>query len=223
MSIDIGRVGPDVVHWPESVDEQRALTARAATFLLDGGVVVFPTDTVYGIAAHPLRSEAIDRIFAIKRRPEEKRIALLVGGIEDIDKLAWDVPERARRLASLAWPGALTIVFSSLQPELGPTIALRWPDHEIPLAVIRAVGFPLATTSANISSEPSPRTAIDVLSQIPRGYELLIDGGSAPGGVDSTVIDFSSSTPRLLRRGALHENILTEALGAPAVRMLFNE
>jgi L-threonylcarbamoyladenylate synthase len=215
-------VHPSIVDWPADSRDRAALAARAAAIIQSGGVVVFPTDTVYGIAAHPLQATAVNRIFAVKRRPEEKRIALLVGGIDDIDKLATDVPDSARTLAQAAWPGALTIVFSSLREELGPTVALRWPDHEVPLAIIRAVDFPLATTSANLSSEPSPRTAADVLGQIPLGYELLIDGGSAPGGVDSTVIDFSTNTPRLLRRGALHENILTEALGASTVRMLLS-
>jgi len=220
MTTDFERITPDIVQWPEAAGERQGLTERAAALLQAGSVVVFPTDTVYGIAAHPLQPQAIDRIFAVKRRPEEKRIALLVGGIDDIDKLATSVPDSARRLAMLAWPGALTIVFTSLRPELGPTVALRWPDHDIPLSIIEEVGFPLATTSANLSSAPSPRTAEDVLSQIPRGYELLIDGGLAPGGVDSTVIDFSSSPPRLLRRGALDESVLTEALGPAAVRTL---
>jgi L-threonylcarbamoyladenylate synthase len=99
---------------------------------------------------------------------------------------------------------------------------LRWPDHEIPARIATALGSPLATTSANISSLPSPRTAQEVLAQLQSGYELLIDGGEAPGGVDSTVIDFSGTEPRLLRRGGLERSVIESALGPEATASLLD-
>ena len=212
---------PEVVAWPSDQGTQETLIARASEILRAGGLVVFPTDTVYGIAADPLNTPAVDRIFVVKQRPAEKRIALLVAGPDDLDRLSTTVPDEARALAAAAWPGALTIVLACSRPELGPTIALRWPDHEIPTRIASALDSPLATTSANISSLPSPRTAQDVLAQLQSGYELLIDGGEAPGGVDSTVIDFSTGEPKLLRRGGLERSVIESALGvAMAAKLL---
>jgi L-threonylcarbamoyladenylate synthase len=213
---------PAVVVWPSDAGEQDALVDQAAAILRDGGLVVFPTDTVYGIAADPLNQAAVESIFVVKQRPTEKRIALLLAGPDELDRLASAVPESARELAVAAWPGALTIVLACSRPELGPTIALRWPDHEVPTRISKALGSPLATTSANISSQPSPRTAQDVLSQLQSGYELLIDGGEAPGGVDSTVIDFSTAEPKLLRRGGLERRVIESALGAETASRLLD-
>ena len=213
---------PEVVAWPSERAEQDNLIARASQILQAGGLVVFPTDTVYGIAADPLNTPAVDRIFVVKQRPAEKRIALLVAGPDDLDRLVTTVPDEARALAEAAWPGALTIVLACSRPELGPTIALRWPDHEIPTRIAIALDSPLATTSANISSLPSPRTAQDVLAQLQSGYELLIDGGEAPGGVDSTVIDFSTGEPQLLRRGGLERSVIESAMGAATAASLLD-
>ena len=214
-SVDASR-RPDIQDWPADPGLQTELIKRAAAILRDGGLIAFPTDTVYGIAADPLNSAAVERIFVVKQRPLEKRIALLVAGPNDLEALAAHVPPEAHRLAEVAWPGALTIVLASSRPELGPTIALRWPDHEIPTRIASALGSPIATTSANISSMPSPHTAQDVLAQLESGYELLIDGGEAPGGVDSTVIDFSTGEPKLLRRGALDRYVIEAAIGTAA-------
>ena len=214
---------PELVRWPSARAEQRDLAMHAASILRDGGLVVFPTDTVYGIAADPLNAGAVERIFEVKKRPAEKRIALLVADPEDLDRLSSTVPDEACALARAAWPGALTIVVEAARPELGPTVALRWPDHDVPTQIIRAFGFPLATTSANVSSLPSPKTAEDVLSQLSGGYPLLIDGGPAPGGVDSTVIDCSRGPLRLLRRGALTRELLESVLGATETRRLLHE
>jgi L-threonylcarbamoyladenylate synthase len=214
MSGSLTNPVPSVLRWPDDPVDQETLIRRASQILADGGLVVFPTDTVYGIAADPLNEDAVERIFVVKQRPSEKRIALLVAGPDDMDALASSVPAEARSLAEASWPGALTIVLACSRPELGQTIALRWPDHEIPTRIATALGSPLATTSANISSQPSPRTAQDVLAQLPSGYELLIDGGEAPGGVDSTVIDFSAGEPKLLRRGGLERSTIESVLGA---------
>jgi L-threonylcarbamoyladenylate synthase len=211
---------PTIQVWPSDPGQQAALIERAADALRVGHLVVFPTDTVYGLAADPLNEAAVEYIFVVKQRPSEKRIALLVAGSGDLDRLASSVPPSARALAEAAWPGALTIVLACSRPELGPTIALRWPDHEVPTRIAAELGSPIATTSANLSSLPSPRTAEDVVAQLPIGYELLIDGGQTPGGVDSTVIDFSSGEPKLLRRGGLERSVIEAALGADITEKL---
>ena len=213
---------PTICKWPADPKAQESLIQRTVKILVDGGLVVFPTDTVYGIAADPLNAAAVEHIFLVKQRPSEKRIALLVSGLENLERLATNVPAEARLLAQAAWPGALTIVLECSRPELGPTIALRWPDHEVPTRIAMAIDSPIATTSANLSSLPSPRTAEDVLAQLPSGYELLIDCGETPGGVDSTVIDFSSGEPKLLRRGGLERGVIERALGAETTSRLLD-
>lgn len=215
-------VEPRLVPWPSDPLARRTIVQQATKILDSGGLVAFPTDTVYGLAAHPLRSGAVEQLFLVKRRPLEKRIALLIAEPVQMNDLAKVVPEAARRLAELAWPGALTIVFQSKRPELGETVALRVPEHEVPIGIIASIGCALATTSANLSAEQSSTTAEAVLESLPVGYELLIDGGRCPGGVDSTVIDFSQPEPVLLRRGALDESILTAALGESSARRLLS-
>jgi L-threonylcarbamoyladenylate synthase len=165
-------------------------------------VVAFPTDTVYGLGAHPASEAAMEALYALKGRPREKAIALLVADPGDLDRLAAAVPGSARILAERYWPGGLTLVLRSAADPT-TTVALRMPDHAIPLRLIGEVGSPLATTSANRSAAASPRTADDVLAQLPSGYPLLIDGGPSPGGVDSTVVDLTRSPARILRPGAI--------------------
>ena len=203
---------PRLIAWPSSAVDQAAVVREAGEILTGGGLVVLPTDTVYGIAAHADRPDAVARLFDVKQRPPSKQIALLIDDPTSMHELAADVPAAAERLAKRYWPGALTLVLRGRAE--GQTIAFRQPDHPIPRAVIRSLGRPLATTSANRSGRPSPRTAPDVRSQLAVGYELLIDGGPCPGGTDSTVLDCSGPAPRLLRPGALDRREL-EALVGP--------
>jgi L-threonylcarbamoyladenylate synthase len=201
--------GPRRLKWPADEREQRLLAEQAASLLRADEVVVFPTDTVYGLAALPDRDRAMDALYAIKGRPREKAIALLVAEPADLDRLAIEVPAGARALAERYWPGALTLVLRSAG-DPSTTVALRMPNHPIPLALIAAVGSPLATTSANRSSGASPKTADDVLAQLTGGFPLLIDGGACPGGVDSTVLDLTRLPARILRAGAISADALAE-------------
>ncbi len=203
---------PEVVTWPPTDAEQAALIARLVRVLSSDELIVLPTDTVYGLAAHAARPEAVARLFAVKRRPPAKQIALLIDDPASMHELALEIPPPAAVLAHRYWPGALTFVLRGHAP--GQTIAFRQPDHPVPRAVIRALGSPLATTSANLSGQPSPRSAADVLAQLPTGYELLIDAGSSPIGADSTVLDCTGPTVQLLRLGALDRAEL-EALVGP--------
>lgn len=182
---------------------------RARRLLRSGQVVVFPTDTVYGVGAHAFQTEAVAGLYAAKNRPATKAIPILVAQIEDVARVARIVPAVAWRLAERFWPGGLTLVLPGAKkvPSIvtagGDSVAVRCPDHAVPLALINAIGAPLAATSANLSGQPSPASVRQVLAQLAGRVPLIIDGGDCPGGVPSTVVDLSVSPPRLLRAGAI--------------------
>lgn len=183
--------------------------ARAAEFLRAGEVVAFPTDTVYGVAvaaAHPDRLEAL---FALKRRPLDRRIPMLVASLEQATGAGWDADDRVQRLAERFWPGALTLVLPFCEgaptPEDGATQAFRAPDHPVALELIRAAG-PLFATSANVSDQPDTLGADEVLIAFATQQDELaavLDGGAVPGGVASTVLDVSVTPARILREGPI--------------------
>jgi L-threonylcarbamoyladenylate synthase len=175
-----------------------------------GALVVLPTDTVYGLAADGRVPGAIARVYAVKQRPAEKALPLLVEDAAQVARIA-HVDHHARALMRRFWPGGLTLVLR--EREGSGTIAVRMPDHEVPLEVIHALGAPLATTSANRSGAPSCTTADQVRAQLPEGYALLIDAGPSPGGQDSTVLDLTTDPPRLLRLGAVPMADLEEVIG----------
>lgn len=176
---------------------------QAAELLRGGALVAFPTDTVYGLGCAASRPDAIDAIFALKRRPTDRLIPMLVAGLEDLSHEAWAVEERASALADSLWPGALTLVISAA--EGGSSQAFRAPDHPVALALIRAAG-PLFATSANISDEPDTLDADDVLIAFATqrdGLAAVVDGGRVPGGVASTVLDLTVTPARILRDGPI--------------------
>jgi L-threonylcarbamoyladenylate synthase len=173
--------------------------------LRTGGLVAFPTDTVYGVAGLVQNPEAIGRLFLAKKRPESKSIPILLPGAKAMGQVAIEVPDMARRLASVFWPGPLTLIVRrhpALPPQigLGDTIGMRVPDHPVALRLLHAVG-PLATTSANRSGQSDCLTAEEVLEQLGGVIELLIDGGPTPGGRPSTVVDCTGAQPQVLRAG----------------------
>ena len=191
--------------WP--ADDPAALE-RAIELLRSGRLVAFPTDTVYGIAADARLPDAVAEIYLAKQRAADKAIPLLVAGLEDALPFVTDVPEVAPRLVRAFWPGALTLVLPKGPgvPAIisaGPGIAIRMPDHPTPLALIRRLGAPLATTSANLSGRADPIEAGQVLEQLGRRIDLLLDGGRTPGGVASTVVDLTARPARLLRAGPI--------------------
>ncbi len=190
--------------------------AQAVAVLHGGGLVCHPTDTVYGVAAHAFLPDAVRRLYVVKERPLDKAIPLLIGDIADVELVARDVPDLAYRLMARFWPGGLTIVLWA-QPRLPAivtagtgTVALRLPDHATPRALARALGAPLAATSANLSGRPSPRTAAEVAAGLGGRVEIILDGGPCPGGVDSTVVDLTGAAPRLARVGAIAAEALIE-------------
>jgi L-threonylcarbamoyladenylate synthase len=199
------------------------IIARAAAILRAGGLVAFPTETVYGLGAHGLDPAAVARIFAAKGRPPSNPLILHVHDRAGALSLAAEWPEPAERLARRFWPGPLTLVVprSPIVPDLvtagGPTVAVRMPAHPVARALIEAAGVPIAAPSANRSTQLSPTRAEHVLSGLNGRIALLLDGGPTAGGLESTVLDVTCSPPRLLRPGPIGPTEL-EAITGPIAR-----
>ncbi len=192
---------------------------QAARVLREGGLVAFPTDTVYGLGAHAFLPEAVEKIFVVKGRAAEKALPILLGDKQDLPLVAERFPPTLEKLAEKFWPGGLTIVLqkSPNVPDVvtggGQTIAVRIPNHPVALALIRATGAPLATTSANRSGRVSPKTAEEVRAELGGLIDVILDGGRVPGGVESTVLDLTRDVPLVLRKGAVPVGDLEKALG----------
>ncbi|HUR18331.1 MAG TPA: L-threonylcarbamoyladenylate synthase [Acidimicrobiales bacterium] len=193
---------------PASGDPPAAeLVLEAVAALHAGQIVAVPTDTVYGLAVDPFRAGAAERLFALKRRPREVDLPVLVADERQALSLTVAVPDVARRLMGLYWPGALTLVLPrnpGVAADLGTddvTIGLRCPAHLVPLALCAAAG-PLATTSANLHGEPTLCTAAEVIATFGDSVKLVLDGGTC-AGTPSTVVDCTGEVPKLLRRGRI--------------------
>jgi len=189
---------------------------EALLVIQNGGLVAFPTDTVYGLAADLRSQAAIDRIYQAKGRDMAKAIPVLIGKKDHLDQVAASVPESARRLADKFWPGGLTLIVPKL-PDLpenlsnSPTVAVRMPDYEPVLTVLQHCG-PLAVTSANLSGQSNPLSAEDVLSQLDSRIDLVLDGGKVTGGIPSTIVDCSVEPPVITRHGAISDEDIMAAL-----------
>jgi L-threonylcarbamoyladenylate synthase len=180
---------------------------RALEILRKGGLVAFPTDTVYGLGAPAFDGKAVESIYLAKDRPSEKSIPVLIGDDTDLEKLSADISDIVRRLVSRFWPGPLTLIVPK-KPTLPEsvsataTVGVRVPDHSVARRLLRDAG-PMAVTSANISGQPSPATAQEVFDQLSGRIELIIDGGKTPGGVPSTLVDCTGSEIKVLREGPI--------------------
>lgn len=193
----------------------------AAKILLDGGVVAFPTETVYGLGACLFNEKAIGKVFELKGRPSDNPLIIHIANLDDLDRLANKVPEEARLLAKAFWPGPLSMILeaSSQVPSIAraglPTVAIRMPSHPLALALIEEVGQPLVAPSANLSGRPSGTKAEHVLHDFGKKVPVL-DGGSCEKGLESTVIDLRvPKTPKVLRPGAISRAMLENVLGCP--------
>jgi len=181
---------------------------RAAELLNAGELVAFPTDTVYGVAAIVNQPKAVTKLYVAKERPPEKAIPILIAHENDLAMVVTELSDVVRRLVSQFWPGGLTLILpksKAVPPEVSPTpnVAVRLPALTLARQVITATGTPLAVTSANRSGQPSPRTASEVLTQLGGRVAAVLDGGTCPGGVPSTILDCTTDPPRVLRVGAI--------------------
>lgn len=179
----------------------------ALEILQTGGIVAFPTDTVYGLGALAFDNSAINEIYKAKNRPIEKAIPILIGDLSDLDQVADDIPNMALRFASRFWPGPLTCIVPkklTLPPAISATatVAVRIPNHDAARALLRAAG-PMAVTSANISGQSNPFTAQEVYEQLNGRIPLILDGGKTQGGVPSTLVDCIGEKPVILREGPI--------------------
>jgi L-threonylcarbamoyladenylate synthase len=179
----------------------------AVKVLTSGGVVAFPTDTLYGLAVDPRRADAVARLFALKGRDSSVAVPLIAASLEQAS-LAATLTARERRAAEIFWPGPLTLVAeanASIAPDViagRGTVAIRVPAHEIARELARAFGFPVTATSANRSGQSPANTADDVAAALP-DLDALLDAGPAPGGAPSTIIALKEDGPILLREGAV--------------------
>jgi L-threonylcarbamoyladenylate synthase len=187
----------------------------AAGALIAGGVVSFPTDTVYALAASLDHPSALRRVFAIKRRPADKPLPVLLASVADLPRIALDPDPRVKRLLARHWPGPLTVVIAA-RPDapaavLGPdrTVGVRVPNHPLALRLIELAGGAVAATSANRSGRPPARLPAEVAAQLGDEPDLLVAGGPTPGQVPSTVVAFAGSTLVPLREGVIPVELLT--------------
>ena len=196
---------------------------RGAEVIRAGGLVAFPTETVYGLGADALSGSAVARIFEAKERPRGNPLIVHLAGAAALESVAASVPPRARDVAARFWPGPLTLVLPRARAVplittggLG-TVAARVPSHPVALALIEASGRPIAAPSANRSGRPSPTRAEHVREDLDGRIELILDGGPTPVGVESTVLDMTTEPPLLLRPGGVTLEQLRDCLGEVAV------
>jgi L-threonylcarbamoyladenylate synthase len=181
--------------------------SRAASIIKGGGVIAFPTDTVYGVGASAFQKAAIDRIYKIKERSKEKAIPILIGDPGELSIISSPPNQQIIQLMDQFWPGALTLILP-IAPDLpnnlstSATIGVRIPDHELTRQLLRATG-PLAATSANLSGEESALSAQDVSQILGSKIDLILDGGRSKGGEASTVLDLTGADPVILRVGPI--------------------
>ena len=187
----------------------RRQVEEGISILKRGGVIAFPTDTVYGLGVWSTFQEAVEKIYQVKRRPRNLPLPLLLADVSQIGEVACTVSPVALLLASRFLPGALTMVLhkSERVPDFisagGTTVAVRVPAHPVPIALTKGLGAPIVGTSANRSGKRSSLTAEEVYSQFGNDVDLIIDGGRCPGGKESTIVEVTGEVPVVLREGAI--------------------
>jgi L-threonylcarbamoyladenylate synthase len=192
---------------------------QAMKILKSGGLVAIPTDTVYGVGALAFDDHAVRSIYIAKDRPIEKAIPVLMADAEDMDIVGMNIPDVAYRLAARFFPGPLTCLIPK-KPSLPEsvsateTVGVRVPDHDVARAILRSAG-PMAVTSANLSGQASPSTAEEVFDQLNGRIPLIIDGGTTPGGVPSTIVDCTTDELAILREGPISMEMIRKKLSSP--------
>ncbi|SNX53561.1 L-threonylcarbamoyladenylate synthase [Thermoanaerobacterium sp. RBIITD] len=210
--IKLDRENPDV----NLIDE-------AAKILLDGGLVAFPTETVYGIGANSLNPDAVKKIFIAKGRPQDNPLILHIAKFEDLYRYVKSVPKNAVIMMENFWPGPLTMIFekSDIVPSINTagmnTVAIRMPSNIIAHTLIERAGIPVSAPSANLSGKPSPTEASHVINDLNGRVDMIIDGGKCDVGVESTVVDMTGEVPTILRPGGITKEMIIKAIGSVKV------
>lgn len=199
--------------------EEKACIERAGQCLKQGGLVAFPTETVYGLGADALNEAAAEKIYAAKGRPSDNPLIVHIAETEAIKKIAAEFPEKAKKLAKDFWPGPLTMILRKTDVvPLGTTggletVAIRMPSHPLALQIIKAAGGYVAAPSANTSGRPSPTLAKHVLEDMDGRIDMIVDGGEVGIGIESTIVDMSVEPPMILRPGYITEEMLEKSIG----------
>ena len=202
----------------ETSSDLRDRIAAGVAVLQEGGIVAYPTDTVYGLGADMECLAAVRRIIELKGRSVDMGLPLLLSDTEDLERVAGELTEMVWLLAQRFWPGPLTLVVqrTKLVPDIVTggrnTVAVRVPDHPVPRALASGLGGPITGTSANVSGRSPTATAEQVRQQLGATVDLVIDGGPQPVALESTILDVTGDVPRILRRGAVSEGVIQEYL-----------
>lgn len=208
-----------LIHIEDSEKITDDMLLEAAGIIRSGGLVAFPTETVYGLGANALNEEAAKKIYAAKGRPSDNPLITHIASVEELEPLVAKIPEAGRKLAEAYWPGPLTMVFpKSEKVPYGTTggletVAVRMPSHPVARKLIALAGVPVAAPSANLSGRPSPTRAGHVWQDMNGRIEMVIDGGAVGIGVESTIVDVSGEMPTLLRPGAVTLEMLKDTIG----------
>jgi L-threonylcarbamoyladenylate synthase len=203
---------------------------RAVEVLRAGGLVAFPTETVYGLGADAANADALRRLFAVKGRPHDHPVIVHAARAAQLDELGRDIPAVAHALGDAFWPGPLTLVVARRAGRVAPeatggrdTVGIRVPDHPVALQLLDAFGGGIAAPSANRFGRVSPTTAAHVRADLGADVDLVIDGGACAVGVESTIVDVTGPAPAVLRVGGVSEILLAEVVGAPLARRTSGE
>ncbi len=200
----------------------RQVLDAAADIIKNGGLVAFPTETVYGLGANGLSGDAAAKIYAAKGRPSDNPLILHICKKKDLEDIVKYIPKTAEKLMDAFWPGPMTLVFAkSDKVPYGTTggldtVAVRMPAHSVALGLIEAAGVPIAAPSANLSGRPSPTTAAHVREDMEGRIDMIIDGGEAGIGLESTIIDVTGDTPMILRPGFVTAEMIEKVTGSVA-------
>lgn len=204
----------------DSADIDKEAMKEAADLIREGELVAFPTETVYGLGADALHPEASKKIYAAKGRPSDNPLIVHISKFEDLVRIAKEVPSEAKKLSDAFWPGPLTMIVQKndkvpYETTGGmDTVAIRMPNHPIPLELIEQSGCLIAAPSANTSGKPSPTEASHVALDMDGRIPLILDGGAVGIGIESTIVDLTEETPMILRPGYITKEMLEEALGS---------
>ncbi|MDD5422155.1 MAG: L-threonylcarbamoyladenylate synthase [Candidatus Omnitrophota bacterium] len=193
----------------DPVHPDKKAIAAAAKVIRSGGLVAFPTETVYGLAASLLDEKALDRLYRVKKRPRGKPFTVHISDPACVRDAGYKITKEARRLIKEFWPGPLTIILRSRR---GKKIGFRMPDHRVALELIKKSGVPVVAPSANISGRRAPVNAEDVLRSLGGKIDMVLDAGPADIGIESTVIDMTVTPPTILREGAIKKEDILKAV-----------